>query len=160
MRLPTPTLALLFFSCGSLVHAQAPFDPFKDPIGKASSFEGRAEEPVIKISTKFTCVSSGTLEGRGLDIRVKSIVSAISEFHATNRRLPEGIKELAAFCEKRQLALYDLLRISSLAYVDGVFTYSASYGEGALHLSHIPGYYLTADMIQQKEAEPDIAPGR
>ena len=115
------------------------------------SAENRAEP---KIVSTFICTSSGTMTGWALDIRVETIVTAISTFHEEHKRVPQGIEELRGFCEKRGIELHDLNRLSAVEFENGRFSYSAYYSEGSLHLSHLPGRYLTFDMLEPPKTAP------
>jgi hypothetical protein len=151
MKIPTTTLILLLG--GSSVHSEDAVDPFAETNPLRSPHVAPDQSAPPKVTTKFTCISSGTLEGEALDDRVKSIVIAISDFHEAHKRVPKGISELIAFGKKRGFELYDLSRLSPVELADGVFKYSAGYQSGTLHLSHISGYYFTSDMLESKTAE-------
>ncbi len=129
--------------CGNQLHSKETFDPFEIINHLKHSPAASTEDAQQKITTKLTCVSSGPLEGEELDARVKSIVIAISNFYGSHKRVPSGIEELVTFCEKRGLVLHDLSRLSSVEFIDGTFKYSAHYGKGTLHLSHVSDCYFT-----------------
>ena len=106
-----------------------------------------------RIVPTFVCTSSGTMTGRAIDMRVETIVTAISNFQEEHKRVPRGIEELRAFCAKRGINLYDLNRLGAVEFEKGRFSYSAYYAEGSLHLSHLAGRYLTSDMLESPKAE-------
>ena len=93
------------------------------------------------------------MAGRALDMRVETIVSAISRFWVEHKRVPREIAELREFCEKHKIRLFDLNRLSAVEFENGRFSYSAHYGEGSLYLSHLPGRYLTSAMLESPNAE-------
>lgn len=142
--------AILLLICSSALQSVRAFDPFADADSLGAP---PAENAQRMIKTNFICTASGTLEGQALDARVKTIVIAISEFHKAHKRVPKGIEELFTFCDRHGLTLHDLSRLSSVVFIGGTFKYSASYGAGTLHLSHISGCYLSSDMMERKEAE-------
>ena len=145
--------ALLLLLCGSSAYSEDTFDPFAAAQSPRLPSVARIENAPQKIVTTFTCFGSGNLEGKALDSRVKSIVISISQYHAARKRVPKGIEELFAFCKKRNLKLYDLVRLSPVEFEDGMFKYSAGYENGTLHLSHIAGHYFTLDMLEPTKAE-------
>ena len=97
-----------------------------------------------KLISSYSCVSSGTML-IGSDImhdREYSLIQSISIFHKLRHRLPKGEKELAAFCLKKGIKLHGLKRLYDIKLTNDIFSYSAQYYEGTLHIRHIAGYYL------------------
>jgi hypothetical protein len=146
------TAALFLFLCGNPGYSQDTPDPFAGPDPQSSPSVVVEDNITREILAKFTCIGSGTLTGKALDARVKSIVISISEFYDARKRVPKGIEELVAFCEKQGVKLHDLRRLSPVEFVDDKFIYSAGYDEGTLHLAHISGYYITFAMLEPTKA--------
>lgn len=108
-------------------------------------------------TTKFFCMSSGTLEGEELDSRVASIVEAVSAFYEEYNRVPNAITELRSFSVNHHIDLLDLHGLSPVRFVNGMFEYSATYGQGRLNLVHRPHYFLNSAMLETTKAEQDGA---
>jgi hypothetical protein len=145
-----PFIATFLFLIGvSSLHSEDDIDPFSD----ADIHREQVQQARTKVTTKFTCISSGTLEGEAIDSRVSSIVKAISEFYEQHHRVPNSLAELRSFSATHGFELLDLNRLSPVEFVDGTFKYSATYSQGTLHLSHLPGYFWTSAMFESTTAE-------
>lgn len=141
------TLAILLTSvCIAAASFAADQKPAPDAVVVKSQLGGLAAEDDhdAGASSKFFCLSSGTLEGEGLDARVGAIVTAISKFYESRKRIPQGVEELRVFCKKERMELYDLKRLSPVVLNQGRFSYSAYFTDGRLDLSH-QGMFLSHD---------------
>ncbi|QQL44597.1 hypothetical protein [Sulfuriroseicoccus oceanibius] len=106
-----------------------------------------------KLTSIFTCISSGTLQGSEISSRSTAIISTISKFHEKNHRVPHTLAELRSFAKLHGFDLLDLQRLSQVVFDDGMFHYSATYARGTLTLSHLPDRLWSSAPLDIPEVE-------